>query len=240
MDAAISRMRSARVGFGLVAAAFGTAWLAGGPGVPGRSLHYLAIGLPTAVLALGLVNLLRLAVPRGALAGPVTLIGVGGAGVAVADHLVTARLLAELAPSAIIVAGGLVAMSEPQPGVLVDTGVVRCTAFFWIRRPLKLPETPPDVIVVRVFFGCATIDLSGTKRQKYVKDDKGIALQVTALFGRVTVRTGKGWRTKPGRLDLAYAVRFDEPKRPSKARGSEPGPLILNVQGGCSVIAVEH
>ncbi|MGW6790238.1 hypothetical protein [Streptomyces chartreusis] len=77
----MSRVRTA---FGLLIVIAGTAWLLGGPEAVRSGGRWALTALPYALLGLGLLVLLRAAVPRGLLAAPLALI-LGGALWAVHD-----------------------------------------------------------------------------------------------------------------------------------------------------------
>jgi len=226
-------MRGQRTG-GVAAVIAATAWLTHDLGPSRWNVHALLVIASAALFGLGIVNLVRLAVPRGSLAGPAVLVGVGGAGLALATHTITVRRLADAAPAVIIAVGVYAVLAKPTPAARVETGVRRYTALFWVRRPIKPDGRAPAVIVVRAVFGNLTLDLSGLEEPRDQRES--VVLDTTVLFGRVALVTGSAWRVKPGRLHLTRAVHFDdkhaEPAPPS-AR-----PIVLNVQGCCSTVAV--
>lgn len=227
-------MRGQRAG-GLAAVIVATAWLTHDLGSSRWNVHALLIAASAALFGLGIVNLVRLAVPRGSLAGPAVLIGVGGTGLALATHTITVRRLADAAPAAIIAVGVYAVLAKPTPIARVETGVRRYTALFWVRRPIKPDGRAPAVIVVRALFGSLTLDLSGLEEPR--NQNESLVLDATVLFGRVALVTGSAWRVEPGRLHLTRAVHFDDKHAESPAPSARP--LVLNVQGFCSALAVK-
>ncbi|MFC8662980.1 hypothetical protein [Streptomyces sp. NPDC057199] len=67
-----------RIAFGLLVVVVGTVWLLGGGPAVRSGGRWALSALPYALAAAGLLLILRAAVPRGLLAGPVVLLAGGG------------------------------------------------------------------------------------------------------------------------------------------------------------------
>jgi len=221
---------------GIAAAIAATAWLTHDLGPSRWNVHVVLVAAPAAVLTLGVVNLVRLAVPPGSLAGPALLVGIGGVGLALATHTLAVRHLADVGLTAIIALGVYAVLTKPTSDPRVETGVRRYAALFWARRPVKPVGPAPAVIVVRALFASLTLDLSDLEQPGDA--DEGVMLDATAIFGRVTFVTGAAWRIEPGRLDLTRTIHFDD----SLAASGAPSrwPMVLNVQGCYSAVGIRE
>jgi hypothetical protein len=221
---------------GITAAIAATAWLTHDLGPSRWNVHVVLVAAPTAVLTLGVVNLVRLTVPRGSLAGPALLVGIGGVGLALATHTLAVRRLADVGLAAIIVMEVYAVLTKSTSDPRVETGVRHYAAWFWVRRPIRPVGPAPAVAVVRALFGSLTLDLSDLEKPR--DDDEGVVLDATVIFGRVTLVTGTAWRVEPGRLDLTYTIHFDDSLA---ASGTSPSrPIVLNVQGCYSALGIKE
>ena len=127
-------MSRTRVGLGLIAVAAGAAWSTGGYAAVQRGAAALVAAIPFLLIAGGLILLLRVLVPRGALAGPLVLMGAGGLW-AVASEGLLSLAVERVVPIGLTIGGVAIAMSNRSPEADLDTGVVTRTAFLFPSGP---------------------------------------------------------------------------------------------------------
>jgi hypothetical protein len=193
------------VGLGLIAVAGGTAWAIGGIGSAATSARRLAELLPLLFVLGGALAILLLVVPRGALAGPVSLIAIGLLGLAAEDGLLRNLYVARIPAFVLVGAGVLIAMSRSER-IQVGTGVERFGAFlFPVHR--QISGKAPGKIIVRTVFGSLKLDLSEAERSLQAKSR--IWIDVTCLVGRIEIIVPNNWEVKAGRIELARHINFE-------------------------------
>jgi hypothetical protein len=229
----------ARVGVGIVAVAAGMAWALGGIPSLVTSARTVAELLPLLLVIGGVGTILLVALPRGALAGPVLLVAIGGLGLALEFGLFRRSLFTHVPALILIGLGVVIAMSRHEKQQ-VDTGVQRCTAILLPAHP-PLNGTAPRKFVARAIFGFLVLDLT---HASYPGTDR-LWIDITCVLGRVEIRLPKDWKVQAGRIELARRMAFEG--RLTSAEIAPPGRhddevgtnlVVLNVQGWAGAVRV--
>ncbi|MFF0220744.1 hypothetical protein [Streptomyces sp. NPDC004629] len=244
-------MGRVRVAFGLLVVAVGTAWLLGGPAAVRSGGRWTLTLLPYVLLGLGLLLLLRAAVPRGLLAAPLALILGGALWAAHAAGYLGG--VARFWPALIVLLGAAIALG----GVPVATGTGNDGPLRHYRS-VVLPVRPelvtgPDTRLRRVtvasYLGDVRLRLADVPFQPETVLDTAVEvleLDVTLLFGSVTIELDHRCAVVKGDVANALAVHFADQVRvyattdiyADEARSELPRRIQLNVIGVGGTVAI--
>ncbi|BBH69820.1 hypothetical protein ACTI_65050 [Actinoplanes sp. OR16] len=222
--------RRLRVAIGVLAVAIGATWAAGGAEALGDATLLLWRALPFAGAGAAVLLLARAAVPRGRLAGPLSLLA-GCCAVIVFQLDATIRLPLNLVAPATLIIGGLLlavggrfaAESEASPE--------------WIRTSVIWPShsrlrgRAPVKLVLRSLLGDISVDLTACE---YPLGEDDVTVDITMLGGHLHLLLPADWHVRVGRAHLAKGIRGHG----SVSRSDPPGAdeeidklVILNIQG---------
>ncbi|MFJ8106970.1 hypothetical protein [Streptomyces sp. NPDC096132] len=238
-----------RIAFGMLIAIVGTAWLLGGPSALRTGGRWTLSSLPYAVVALGLLLLLRAAVPRGLLAAPVALIAVGALwGAHNAGYL--DGTAGKAWPGITILLGAAIALgAAPTVPDDRDEGALRRyrSVLRRLRPELGSASGPLRKISVGSYLGDVRLDLSAVRFRPDPTESEGgtaafevLEVDVTVLFGSVTVQLDRRCAVVKGNVAGALAVHFADQVRVyattdiyagEAARTDMPRRVLLNVSG---------
>lgn len=214
-------MSRTRVGLGLVAVAVGAAWWTGGYVAVQRGAAAMVAAIPFLLIAGGLILLLRVLAPRGALTGPLVLMGAGGIWAAASGGLLDSLAVERVLPIVLTIGGVAIAMSSRSHEADLDTGVVTRTAFLLPRR-VKLDKTP-EKLVLRALVGDANVNLSQLSREPM--DD--LQLDLSIFYGRIELLLPRQWTVVHGQVESARRVavsgKLDWPYREPHPEDKEYG-----------------
>ncbi|RMB87819.1 hypothetical protein [Streptomyces shenzhenensis] len=244
-------MGRVRVAFGLLVVVVGTAWLLGGPDAVRSGGRWTLVLLPYVLLGLGLLLLLRAAVPRGLLAAPLALILVGALWAAYAAGWLGGA--GRFWPGLIVLLGAAIALG----GVPVATGTGNDGPLRHYRSvvlPLR-PElvTEPGTglrrITVASYLGDVRLRLADVPFQSETVLDTTVEvleLDVTLLFGSVAIELDHRCAVVKGDVTNALAVHFADQVRvyattdiyADEARTELPRRIQLNVIGVGGTVAI--
>lgn len=214
--------------------AIGVAWSIGGWSALSNLVSGVFKALPALAIALGVLVLLRAAVPKGVLSGPLLLVSIGTILVVAQFGLLTAEVWRTVGPVAVVVGGVGIAMSKRSPSLPPSMIVVRRHwSIFASMREVRVRDLAPQKFIVRAVFGGTLLDLTGAD----FPVARRITVDATIISGALELRLPREWSIRAGRLDLARGTRFDGdfssavPADPIPVPGDEPRLVVLNVQG---------
>jgi hypothetical protein len=221
-------MTPVRVCLGLLVAVGGAVWAAGGVVAIRSVAGALAILLPAFLLVLGVVILVRSVVPRGFLAGPLLLIALGAAGLAVRFELW--RLVPPVhAGVAVVGAGIFIAMSRRRATPEIEAQVKRYWTF--LTSTEKVAAVPRKMIV-RVLPGHGRLDL---RSATYPTGGYPVTVDCTVVCGHLRLVLPEGWQVQLGRVSLTWGMAFDGVLDEPDENSTEPQwgrrLLVLNIAG---------
>jgi hypothetical protein len=227
-----------RVLVGLLVVAAGAVWAAGGPSAL-RALGLVGLrALPSVIIAAGAVLLIRAAVPRGLIAGPIVLLVLGLAALAVQLGVVRAIPFGDLLAPVSIIAGILIALSGRASALVPERIVERCQSLFVPRR-CRLSGTAPSKLILRCALGGIEASLESCT---YPGGIPAMVVDVTLVAGHVELAIPHDWHLRAGRVDLARGIRFngdlDSPDPPPVDPRTIDRLIVLNVQGLGGVLTV--
>ncbi|MFE6177369.1 hypothetical protein [Streptomyces sp. NPDC056464] len=247
-------MSRVRIAFGLLIVIAGTAWLLGGPGAVRSGGRWAFATLPYGLLGIGLLVLLRAAVPRGLLAAPLALI-LGGALWAVHDvGYLDGGTAAKAWPALAILLGAAIALGGvPAVADGVNDGPLRRyrSVVMTVRPELAEPSAPLRRISVASYLGDVHLRLADVP----FHPDAGmqgnpiaevLELEVTLLFGSVAIEVDHRCAVVKGNVANAPAVQFADQVRvyattdiyAVEARSELPRRIQLNVIGVGGTVAI--
>lgn len=231
-----------RIVCGLVVVVMGTAWLLGGGPALRSGGRWLLTVLPYALIALGLLVLLRAALPRGLLTGPLVLIVGGGLWAAYDLGYLGGTAGSKVLPAltitfgaALVLTGGAAAQADDELPLRRYRSVL-----LPVRRKV-LTSTSLVKVGIGSFFGDARIDLSSVSFAPDPQAQGRYVLQadVTVLFGRVELVVDAACAVVKGNVENSPAVHFAE-----RVRVHERPPenverqILLNVLGVGGSVAI--
>ncbi len=244
-------MGRVRIAFGLLVVV-GTVWLLGGGSAVRSGGRWALSVLPYALAVVGLLLILRAAVPKGLLVGPVVLVAGGGLWAAHDAGAFSDRTTDRIWPVVLIVLGAALSLGvrtesrRPQEeyplrryrSVLVP-----------VDRRVVTSAVPLRSLVVSSYFGNAVIDLSGAEFMGgRSPNDRLRVLQadVTVLFGRVELVVGPYCAVVKGNVENSRAVHFadrvaeypNEGEYMNQGGLRQPHRVVLNVLGLGGSVAV--
>lgn len=184
--------------------AAGTAWAIGGVSAVQSGLLTIVAASPLLLLLSGVGVLVRVAVPRGALAGPLTLITAGAAWVSVQYGLLRGVELDRVVSAVLIVGGIAVAFIQRPDQSPVDSGIQHFrTILVPIERKPRRP-TPTRLHLLTVL-GAIQLDLSRARFPTAYE----MEVDISVFYGRVRLRLPADWTVVAGRVAAAHGVRFE-------------------------------
>ncbi|WP_328424319.1 hypothetical protein [Streptomyces sp. NBC_00443] len=247
-------MSRVRIAFGLLIVIAGTAWLLGGLDAVRSGGRWAFAALPYALLGLGLLVLLRAAVPRGLLAAPLALI-LGGALWAVHDiGYLDGGTAAKAWPGLTILLGAAIALGGvPAVADGVNDGPLRRyrSVVLPVRPELAEPSTPLRSISVASYLGDVHLRLADVPFQPDARmpgdpTAEVLEIEVTLLFGSVAIEVDRRCAVVKGSVANAPAVQFADQVRvyattdiyADEARSELPRRIQLNVVGLGGTLAI--
>lgn len=223
-----------RVALGLVLAIGGSLWLAGGPVLIGEVARVGLRAVPVVLVVVSVGVILRLAVPRGSLTGPMLLLAVGVLGLGYQAGLITSSAW-RVVPALVIVVGVMLALTGRGERHPIALPVRRYTS---VLLPSLIEEEgqAPVHALVRCLLGRVELDLSGTS---FPNNEYRLTIDVTIAGGSVTITVPHDWTLRPGpRLYLAHGTRFSGSVTSTQAAPDHPDEIdprqklvVLNVRG---------
>lgn len=245
-------MGRVRIAFGLLVVVVGTVWLLGGGSAVRSGGRWALSALPYALAAVGLLLILRAAVPRGLLAGPVVLLAGGGLWAAYDAGVFDESSADRIWPLVVIALGTVLSLGvrtesrrpeEEHPlrryrSVLVP-----------VDRRVVTTTVPLRNVTVSSYFGNVVIDLTGAEFMGLTSaNDRLRVLQadITVLFGRVELVVGPYCAVVKGNVENSPAVHFadrvavypNEREYLNDAGLRQPHRLVLNVLGLGGSVAI--
>ncbi|MEW2569563.1 hypothetical protein [Streptomyces sp. NPDC047070] len=245
-------MVRARIAFGLLVVVVGTVWLLGGGSAVRSGGRWALTVLPYGLAAVGLLLILRAAVPRGLLAGPVLLLAGGGLWAAYNAGAFNESSADRIWPLIVIALGMALSLgvrNEPRrPGEEHPLRQYR-SVLVPVDRRVVTTTVPLQSLTVSSYFGNAVIDLSGAQFMAVpATDDQACAIDVdiTVLFGRVELVVGPYCAVVKGNVESSPAVHFADriavypnvAEYLSEGRPRYPHRLVLNVLGLGGSVAI--
>lgn len=222
---------------GLAMVVGSTAWAAGGLDAVRRIASGVLRVLPVFVGVGGVGLLLRAAVPRGRLGGPLMLIGLGTLGLFIELGLLRPARLRGVLPLAVAVGGVLLMASRDKRVVPEQDRVCRLWSWIW-RSEYRPTGVAPAKVILRCVLGEIDVDL---RKEAFPKGERVVTVDVTLLGGRIDLAVPHGWQVRAGRVELARWVQFCgsvTDARPPSPRDPVQPTLVLNVLGLGGVLAV--
>ncbi|MFH8464348.1 hypothetical protein [Streptomyces sp. NPDC017991] len=241
-----------RIAFGLLVVVAGTVWLLGGGSAVRSGGRWALSALPYVFVALGLLLVLRAAVPKGLLAAPLVLVAGGGLWAAYnAGHLREATA-GKVWPAVVIALGAALALgARPRAAVIEDEVPFRSyrSVLLPIRRQVATDAVPLQNVAVSSWFGDARIDLSGAQFISDPAPDGGykvLEVDVIVCFGRVELVLPPRCAVVRGNVENTLAVHFadrvavyaDTDVYRASAGGIMPRRVLLNVLGLGGSVAI--
>lgn len=235
----VVRSSRLRVVLGSAVVATSTAWLVGGAVALRRLAGGLLHALPWAVTIAGVGLLLRAAVPKGRLAGPLLLVTSGIVGVLVETGMLRWSELLEMVPLVTALGGVLLMVSGNGEPTREAEPVHRLRS--WI-VPVSYGTTQvtPVKLILRCVFGEITVDLA---EAKFPLGEEAVTVDVTMLGGRIDIAVPHDWHVRAGRVDLARRFTFLGPvsdERPPVSGEPPARMIVLNVQGFWGTLEVNQ
>ncbi|NUP14591.1 MAG: hypothetical protein HOZ81_00480 [Streptomyces sp.] len=239
-------MARLRTAFGLLVVIVGMVWLVGDTTALRSGGRWALSALPYALAAVGLLLILRAAVPKGLLLGPVVLVAGGGLWAAYNAGVFDGRTADRIWPSVVIALG--VALSL---GVRTDAQVPEedhplrryRSVLIPVDRRVLTGSVSLQTLAVGSYLGNAVIDLSGAQFEASATDNQQrvVRVDVTVFFGRVELVVGPSCAVVKGNVEGTRAVRFaeqvvvyanvDEYLQSVGGASSRPHRMVLNVLG---------
>ncbi|MFI6246793.1 hypothetical protein [Streptomyces sp. NPDC051016] len=208
-----------RVAFGLLVVIVGTVWLRGGADALHSGGRWALTLLPYVFLGLGLLLLLRAAVPRGLLAAPLVLI-LGGALWAVHDMGYLGGGAAAKAWPGLTVLLGVVIVLGSVPASAADGNEGSLRRYRSVVLPVR-PELSRSVgssgplrrIAVASYLGDVRLSLADVPFSSAGSASEVLELDVTVLFGSVAIELDHRCAVVKGNVANALAVHFADQVR---------------------------
>ncbi|MFI1394062.1 hypothetical protein [Streptomyces sp. NPDC020681] len=232
-----------RIAFGLVVVVMGTAWLLGGGSALRSGGRWLLTALPYVLIALGLLLVLRAALPRGLLTGPLALIAGGGLWAAYDLGYLGGTAGGKVLPALVIAVGAGLALAGGGSGRAGEDYPLR--RYRSVLLPVRRTVMPGSTELVKVgvgsYFGDARIDLSSAP---FAPDPRAngrhvLQVDVSVLFGRVELVVDAACVVVKGNVENSPAVHFAERVRVhvTPPAGSDRQ-IVLNVLGVGGSVAI--
>jgi hypothetical protein len=215
-------MGRVRVAFGLLVVIVGTVWLLGGPPALRSGGRWTLTLLPYVLLGLGLLLLLRAAVPRGLLAAPVVLILAGALWVAHDLGYLGAGAAAKAWPGLTILLGAAIVLGSVPPSAADgNNGPLRRyrSVVLPLRPELADAADPLRRIAVASYLGDVRLRLAdvpfASDPQSHDENPAAqvLELDVTVLFGSVAIELDHQCAVVKGNVANALAVHFTDQVR---------------------------
>ncbi|WP_151480904.1 hypothetical protein [Streptomyces albicerus] len=245
-------MGRVRVAFGLLVVVVGTVWLSGGGSTVRSGGRWALSALPYVLVALGLLLVLRAAVPRGLLAAPLVLIAGGGLWAAYDAGYLGGVSSGKVWPGLVIALGATLALGvRPRPAAVEDELPFRRyrSVLLPVRKRVAADAVPLRNVAVSSWFGDARIDLSGAEFTSDLPPDGGYKLlevDVMVCFGRVELVLPPRCAVVRGSVENTLAVHYadrvavyaDTDTYRTAVGGVVPRRVLLNVLGLGGSVAI--
>ncbi|MFI6545437.1 hypothetical protein ACIBO9_19560 [Streptomyces prunicolor] len=243
-----------RTAFGLLVVIVGMVWLVGGVPAVRSGGRWALSALPYVLTALGLLLILRAAVPRGLLVGPVVLVAGGGLWAAYNAGVFEGETAGRIWPSAVIALGVALSLGvRTDPGGRDEEQPLRQyrSVLVPVDRRVLTSSVPLQNLTVGSYFGNAVIDLSSARFTEDSAPNERLGVvyvDVTVFFGRVEIIVGPNCAVVKGNVESTRAVRFadqvivyadvDEYLRVDSGGPRRTHRMVLNVLGLGGAVAV--
>ncbi|NNN35266.1 hypothetical protein HLK59_33860 [Streptomyces sp. S3(2020)] len=243
-----------RTAFGLLVVIVGMVWLLGDEAALRAGGRWALSALPYALAATGLLLILRAAVPKGLLFGPVVLVAGGGLWAAYDAGVFEGRTADRIWPSVVIAIGVALSLGvrTEARGREEDHPLRRYRSVLVpVDRRVLTASAPLETLTVSSYFGNAVIDLSGARFAAVDSADdrlRVVRVDVTVFFGRVELVVGPSCAVVKGNVESTRAVRFaervtvhatlEEYLRVDREDPRRPHRMVLNVLGLGGVVAI--
>lgn len=243
-----------RTAFGLLAVIVGTVWLLGDSAALRAGARWALSALPYVLAATGLLLILRAAVPKGLLVGPVVLVAGGGFWAAHDAGAFEGGTADRIWPSMVIAVGVALALGvRTEPGGDEEDHPLRRyrSVLLPVDRRVRTASALLQNLTVSSYFGNAVIDLSGARFAGANEPNdrlRAVKVDVTVLFGRVELVVGPSCAVVKGNVESTRAVRFveqvvvyadvDEYLQYESGGLRRPHRLVLNVLGLGGAVAI--
>lgn len=207
-------MGRVRIAFGLLVVVVGTVWLLGGGSAVRSGGRWALSALPYVLVALGLLLVLRAAVPRGLLAAPLVLIAGGGLWAAYNAGYLGEASAGKVWPGVVIALGAALALGvRPRPAVVEGELPFRLyrSIVLPVRKRVATETVPLQNVAVSSWFGDARIDLSGAQFTSDPEPDGGykvLEVDVMVCFGRVELVLPSRCAVVRGNVENTLAVHY--------------------------------
>jgi hypothetical protein len=241
-----------RIAFGLLVVVVGTVWLLGEGSAVRSGGRWALSALPYVLVALGLLLVLRAAVPRGLLAAPLVLIAGGGLWAAYNAGYLGEASAGKVWPGLVIALGATLALGvRTRPAVAEEEQPFRRyrSVLLPVRKRVAADVVPLRNVAVSSWFGDARIDLTAAQ---FIGDPapdgwhKVLEVDVTVCFGRVELVLPPRCAVVRGNVENTLAVHFadrvavyaDTETYRSAVGGVVPRRVLLNVLGLGGSVAI--
>ncbi|MEU0644703.1 hypothetical protein [Streptomyces umbrinus] len=241
-----------RIAFGLLVVVVGTVWLLGGGSAVRSGGRWALSALPYVLVALGLLLVLRAAVPRGLLAAPLVLIAGGGLWAAYNAGYLGEASAGKVWPGLVIALGATLALGvRTRPAVAEEEQPFRRyrSVLLPVRKRVAADVVPLRNVAVSSWFGDARIDLTAAQ---FIGDPapdgwhKVLEVDVTVCFGRIELVLPPRCAVVRGNVENTLAVHFadrvsvyaDTETYRSAVGGVVPRRVLLNVLGLGGSVAI--
>jgi hypothetical protein len=221
----------ARVFAGLVTVTVGAIWVGGGLGALRDAARATIHALPVLAVAAGLVLLVRAAVPRGRLGGPLLVLIVGLVALAFQRGVLKEPITQNVLPVAIVLGGFVIALTARTAGDGVPASVYACTSVI-LPRVARLWGKAPTKVILRCVLGSIVIDLSEATFHLY---DRRVTFDLTMAGGHIEIIIPANWHLRVERIQLAHNIHYEGVA--SDPEGAPPlftgvrNLAVLNIQG---------
>ncbi|MFD9001391.1 hypothetical protein ACFV0T_10535 [Streptomyces sp. NPDC059582] len=232
----------------------GTVWLLGDASAVRSAGRWALSALPYALAVVGLLLILRAAVPKGLLAGPVVLVAGGGLWAAYDAGAFEGETADRIWPSVVIALGVALSLGvRTDPAGRAEDHPLRRyrSVLVPVDRRVLTSTVPLQTLTVSSYLGNAVIDLSSARFAGVTSPDdrlRVVRVDVTVFFGRVELVVGPSCAVVKGNVEGTRAVRFaeqvvvyadvDEYLHFDSGGLRRPHRIVLNVLGLGGAVAV--
>lgn len=231
-----------RITLGLACVAAGTAWAVGGVHAIGAGASALLATVPALTVVVGVLIILRAAMPRGALAGPLVLIAAGSVALFIQFNAANYTVIYRMIPAMLVAGGVVVAMGRRSGEPDLPSIVLRYWSMLLpVSRRVQSPA--PHKLIVYCLLGHLTLDF--TQAAYPTVSAPRITVDLTLLGGRVEFLLPDNWTVQAGRLSLAKGTQFSGRIGLFDQAADEPSDdefglnlVVLNVQGWSGMVCL--
>jgi hypothetical protein len=240
-----------RIAFGLLVVVVGTVWLLGGGSAVRSGGRWALSALPYALAAVGLLLILRAAVPRGLLAGPVVLLAGGGLWAAYDAGTFDGSTADRVWPIVVIALGAALSLGVRTESRREQEHPMRHYRSVLVPMDRRVVTSTIALrnLTVSSYFGNAVIDLTGAEFMGLTSPQDRLRIlqaDITVFFGRVELVVGPYCAVVKGNVENSRAVHFaervavypNEREYLDDGGPRQPHRLVLNVLGLGGSVAI--